>query len=133
MTPNARIAEAKDKFLARAGELWDKHESGFGAILEDGEVKKVNISFTAALDFTEGTAVVETKIGYSQAVRDKRVDDLDDPNQPTLFDAGRQDDAPGVDAGGPLPEEGGPVEAHKKRRKRKDAETADDASETEAA
>lgn len=53
-------------------------------VLEDAESRKVNLTFTATLDFSESTAKLETQIRFSQVVKDKKQDDFDDPNQAKL-------------------------------------------------
>ena len=82
--PDARLAEIRDRFVERTGELWDLHEEEFMKVLEDSESRAVNLSFSATLDFSESTAKLETKIRFSQVITDEKQDDFDDPSQPRL-------------------------------------------------
>lgn len=112
---DARISDIKEKFLERCSELWDTHEGEFMAVLEDSETKKLNLSYTAELDFSESTAKLNTTMRFSQVVKDKKTDDFDDPNQPRL---------PGVD--GPAEEEPTPKKRGRPRKTGKDAAANDD-------
>ena len=78
------MEEMRDKFLERAGELWSKHEKEFSEVIEESESKKINLAFSAKLDFSESSAVLETKISFSQVMSDGAADTFDDPNQPPL-------------------------------------------------
>lgn len=112
---DARLAEIQETFIERVSELWDLHESEFMQVLEDAESRKMALTFTATLDFSESTAKLETQIRFSQVVKDKKQDDFDDPNQPKL---------PGIsDDGKPKRGKGG----------RKKRETTDSFSGKEAA
>lgn len=81
---DARLNDIQERFLERAQELWDLHENEFMQVLEDSETRKVNLTFTGTLDFSESTAKLETQIRFSQVVKDKKQDDFDDPNQAKL-------------------------------------------------
>lgn len=82
--PDARVEEMKSDFLRAAGELWDKHQSRFMAVLEESESRMVNVTFPVTIDFSESKAVMTTQIRFSEVFKDKRVSGFDDPNQATL-------------------------------------------------
>lgn len=82
--PDARQAEVRDMFVKRVQELWEVHESEIQAVLKDAESQKLNLSFTAKLDFSESAAKLVTSICFSQVVKESREDDFEDPNQPAL-------------------------------------------------
>lgn len=115
---DARLNEIQERFLERAQELWDLHENEFMAVLEDSESRKVNLSFTGTLDFSESTAKLETTIRFSQVVKDKKQDDFDDPNQAKL---------PGIDPKDEKKKEG------KKGKGKKATTTTDEISGKDAA
>lgn len=105
---DARLNDIQERFLERAQELWDLHEGEFMQVLEDAESRKVNLTFTATLDFSESTAKLETQIRFSQVVKDKKQDDFDDPNQTKL---------PGID---PKDAEDKPAKRGRKPKKTSD-------------
>lgn len=82
--PDKRLRDMKEKFLDRAAELWKKHESEFVEILDESESHKLNLSFSAKLDFSESSAVLDTTLSFSQVMTDKTSDTFDDPNQGKL-------------------------------------------------
>ncbi len=86
-TPDADMQRMRVSFMNQAGELWDKHQDKFSEIMEEGEDRCIKLNFGATLDFTESKASLETTIGYSQVFKDKRSEQFDDPNQPSLFEA----------------------------------------------
>ena len=96
--PDHRLGEMREKFLERAGELWEKHEDEFREILEESEGHKMNVSFSAGLDFSESVATLETRLSFSQVMKDGTADTFDDPNQPHL---------PGTDSPEPEPKKKG--------------------------
>lgn len=79
-TPDARMTEMRDAFLQHAKDLWDQHESEFSTVLQEAEAKKLRLTFSATLDFTESKALMETNMSFSQVVKDKRTAEFDDPN-----------------------------------------------------
>lgn len=81
---DARLGDIKHKFLERCDELWGLHESCFMELLDEAESRKFNVTFVAALDFSESTAKLETSIRFSQVVKDKKQDDFDDFHAPLL-------------------------------------------------
>ena len=100
--PDVRIAEMKERFLNRSGELWDIHIDKAMQILDEGETRVVTLNFKAILDFTESTAKEKTRISYSQAFTDERQDDFEDPRQGQLMAQGEGGEVvpavtPGVD------------------------------------
>lgn len=101
--PDPRVADMKDTFLQQAAELWEQHRERFLRYLEEAETRKLNLSFKAALDFTESAASLETTISYSQVVKDRRTADFDNPNQQQLPGTTREE------LGAPVNEEAGPV------------------------
>jgi hypothetical protein len=113
----ARMEEVRDKFLQRAAELWDKHQAEFSTVLENAESHCLNITFTAALDFSESAAKLETKQSFSEVHRDSTEDTFDDPSQPALGQIAAE-----AAAAGPAPK--------KRGRSRKAAAASDDRDET---
>lgn len=71
------LDEAKQKFVKRVEELWDEHKKGIEKIIADSEGKKINVSFTAKLDFSEAVATVQSVVGYSEHHSDIRSDDIE--------------------------------------------------------
>ncbi len=82
--PEVRLSQIRESFMAQAGELWTQHEDRFMGVLSESEDKVIALSFRAKLDFSESSACLETTIGYSQVVKDKRTASFDDPSQPAL-------------------------------------------------
>jgi hypothetical protein len=90
---DARMKDIKEAFLEHAADLWDKHETEFTVVLDESELRKMNLTFSAELDFSESTAKLNTTMRFSQVMKDKRTADFDDPNQPHLpamEDAGKK-------------------------------------------
>lgn len=81
---DARWSDIKGKFLERVAELWDTHQEKFVSVLDESEQRKINVTFRGALDFSESTASLVTSIAYVQAMKDKKSDSFEDPNQPNL-------------------------------------------------
>lgn len=99
-TPTANPSQIRDKFLERAGELWDLHEEEFMQVLEEAESKKINLTIKASLDMSETAAKLQTGISFSQVVKDAREDVFDDPNQRPLIPKGEdEEEKPRVTAG----------------------------------
>ena len=78
------MEDIREEFLKHAADLWATHQDDFARVLSDAESQKINLSFTAKLDFSEVTAKLHTNLSYSQVVKDSREKDFDDPNQPRL-------------------------------------------------
>lgn len=81
----------KGAFVEQCADLWDTHQEKFMAFLNQAEVEKINLTFRATLDFTESKAGLETTIGYSQVVKDKRRTELDNPDQIQIPGTSRED------------------------------------------
>lgn len=113
---DARVGDIREKFMERCDELWGLHEAEFMAVLDDAESKRLNLSFTAELDFSESTAKLNTTMRFSQVVKDKKTDDFDDPNQPRL---------PGVD-NAPEGDDEKPKKRGRPKKSGKDAAANDD-------
>ena len=96
--PDARLSEMRAEFLLQAEELWDAHQEEFMGVLEESEARKVKLSYGVMLDFSESKASLETTMGFSQVVKDKRQKFFDDPNQLGLpMEERPPGDAPGED------------------------------------
>lgn len=83
---DARTQDLKETFLKHAADLWDTHEARFMEVLDDSESQAISLTFHAKLDFSESTAKLDTTIGFSQVVKDKRTADFDNPNQMQLLE-----------------------------------------------
>ena len=89
--PDARLEEMKSEFLEQCADLWTQHEERFMRYKAESETGKINLTFKATLDFSEGKAGLETTIGYSQVVKDKRRAEFDSPDQEQIPGTSREE------------------------------------------
>lgn len=76
------MVDAASTQIAKAvADLLIKHEARIAEAIEDSEGRKLNVSFSAKIDFSESVGTVDTHIGYSQVTKDKRHADIDPPDQ----------------------------------------------------
>ena len=67
--------------LVGVRELYSVHYNEIRSILDDSETKTVTVNFAVEVDESESAPTVEVRVRFSQAVTDKRITRLDDPNQ----------------------------------------------------
>lgn len=76
------MVDAASTQIAKAvADLLVEHEARIAEAIEDSEGRKLNVSFSAKIDFSESVGTVDTHIGYSQVTKDKRHADIDPPDQ----------------------------------------------------
>mgnify|MGYP006338389249 FL=1 len=76
------MVDAASTQIAKAvADLLIEHEARIAEAIEESEGRKLNISFSAKIDFSESVGTVDTHIGYSQVTKDKRHADIDPPDQ----------------------------------------------------
>lgn len=80
----SRVDELKTEFLRHATDLWDKRGMEIVKVLDQAESRKLNATFTAAMDFSESTAKITTTVSFSQVHKDKRVTDFMNPDLPGM-------------------------------------------------
>lgn len=61
--------------------LLQEHQARISEAIEESEGRKLNVSFSCRIDFSESVGTVDTHIGYSQVTKDKRHADIDPPDQ----------------------------------------------------
>ena len=76
------MVDAASTQIAKAvADLLIEQEARIAEAIEESEGRKLNISFSAKIDFSESVGTVDTHIGYSQVTKDKRHADIDPPDQ----------------------------------------------------
>ncbi|MCA9730222.1 MAG: hypothetical protein KC729_21235 [Candidatus Eisenbacteria bacterium] len=55
-------------------------------VRDESDTKKVNVAFGILIDGSESVPKILTRIRFAQTVTDERVDTLEDPKQPRMFD-----------------------------------------------
>lgn len=75
------VDAASTQIVKAVADLLIEHESRIAEAIEDSEGRKLNVSFSAKIDFSESVGTVDTHIGYSQVTKDKRHADIDPPDQ----------------------------------------------------
>jgi hypothetical protein len=91
--------DMRDKFIANAAELWDKHWGEAVAIVKEAEEKKVTLNYKAMIDFTESKPMLTTRIAFSQAFTDETTTEFEDPDQMPLPGMFIQKPKPGGEVG----------------------------------
>lgn len=79
--PSPRDQQIINATTSGVRELFAQHIASVESILEESEDKRVTVTFKVDLDASESAPTLEVGIRYSQAVTDKRIARLDDPNQ----------------------------------------------------
>lgn len=79
--PAGEVPQVVTAALVGVRELYSVHYDEIRSILDDSETKKVTINFAVEVDESETAPTVEVRVRFSQAVTDKRITRLDDPNQ----------------------------------------------------
>ena len=69
------------QIVKAVADLLMEHEARIAEAIEESEGRKLNVSFSAKIDFSESVGTVDTHIGYSQVTKDKRHADIDPPDQ----------------------------------------------------
>lgn len=75
------VDAASTQIVKAVADLLIEHEASIAEAIEESEGRKLNISFSAKIDFSESVGTVDTHIGYSQVTKDKRHADIDPPDQ----------------------------------------------------
>lgn len=75
------VDAASTQIVKAVADLLIEHEARIAEAIEDSEGRKLNVSFSAKIDFSESVGTVDTYIGYSQVTKDKRHADIDPPDQ----------------------------------------------------
>lgn len=66
--------------------LLRSHFREIDKVREESDTKKVNVAFGILIDGSESVPKILTRIRFAQTVTDERVDTLEDPKQPRMFD-----------------------------------------------
>lgn len=85
-TPDPNEAAIKRAIIQAVDELLEQHGPDVKRVRRESEDDTVTVGFKALIDCSESEPTVTVDIRYSQAVTDRRVAKLDNPDQIQLFD-----------------------------------------------
>lgn len=75
------VDKVHEQVVAAVDGLFQEHKARVSEAIEESEGRKLNVSFSCRIDFSESVGTVDTHIGYSQVTKDKRHADIDPPEQ----------------------------------------------------
>lgn len=79
------MENVRPQIVTAVNDLLEQHGEEASQFIQSSESKKLTVTFSALIDFSESVGTVDTHIGFGQRVTDKRHADIDPPEQGQLI------------------------------------------------